>query len=162
MNLIQPVLSQQNSILNSFQLSHDSSAQVNEAELFTHRLRNLIDLTHDTGDQLFKQYVDLQEQKKSENQQTMNKLIEWVEIQKKKQVLTMPALGTETQPKEQIAVKKEDQEKVTGEALDKLLYGDINPNLNLQEVLNVHKEVNQPKEKQQSEKNNAAQPDIEM
>ena len=43
----------------------------------------------------------------------------------------MPTLGTETQPKEHVQVKKEDQEKVTGEALDRLLYGDINPNLNL-------------------------------
>ena len=68
----------------------------------------------------------------------------------------MPTLGIESQPKEQVAVKKEEQEKVSGEALDKLLYGDINPNLNLQEVLNAHKEVKQPKEKQQSDNNNAA------
>ena len=74
----------------------------------------------------------------------MNSLIEWCEKQKKRQIPTLPKLGSDVQASS--AVKSEDKEKVSGTALDNLLYGDINPSLNLNEILNVHKEASQPKE----------------
>ena len=140
-----------------------SRNQANDADIFTHRLRNLIELVHETGEQLFTQYIDFQEQKKSDNQKTMNGLVEWCEKQKKRQQPVLPKLGGDVQPKSAQPVKTEDQDKVSGEALDKMLYADINPSLNLQEVLNAHKEASLLKDKLQSENaNNGAKPDVEM
>jgi len=150
-------------MIGQFALSNRSQSQVNDADIFTHRLRNLIELVHETGEQLFTQYIDFQEQKKTDNQKTMNGLVEWCAEQKKRQVPVLPKLGGDAQVKTAPAVKKEDQDKVSGEALDNMLYGDINPSLNLQEVLNTHKEASQLKDKLQSENaNNAAKPDVEM
>ena len=161
MSLIQPALTQSNNTIGHFALS--SRSQANDADLFTHRLRNLIELVHETGEQLFTQYIDFQEQKKSDNQKTMNGLVEWCEKQKKRQVPVLPKLGGDIQPKAAQPVKTEDQDKVSGEALDKMLYADINPSLNLQEVLNAHKEASLLKDKLQAENaNNGAKPDVEM
>lgn len=76
----------------------------------------------------------------------MDRFKTWfTENQKKKVVPSLPMIVQEI-VKESVAVKSEEQDVVNGEALDKLLYGDINPSLNLQEVLNSHKEANQAKE----------------
>ena len=84
----------------------------------------------------------MQEQKKkTETEEILKNLKDWFgETQRKKMIPTLPTLPQENQSKENL-VKNEEQETVSGEALDKMLYGDICPSINLQEVLNVHKEA---------------------